>query len=173
MSNFADNIIDQNGQQIYLEDKHLNDQTSQTTVATTDAVMLKDTNGEYHSIDKASFNEAVRASLGSILTNFDKGSSITRIPGIDSNNDLGSVTAANLASVLGGQLLTLTQPVDDVRTNTPGLYLYSTGAQNKPSNSDGLVLVFKRNADIYRLVSSTDGLYWSYGISGWQKISMT
>ncbi len=101
MSNFADNIIDQNGQQVYLEDKHLNDQTSQTTVATTDAIMLKDTNGEYHSIDKASFNEAVRASLGSILTNFDKGSSITRIPGIDSNNDLGSVTAANLALVLG------------------------------------------------------------------------
>lgn len=101
MSNYADNILDKDGNPIYLEDKHLNDQTSQTTVATTDAVMLKDTNGAYHSIAKASFNEAVRAAMGSILTNFDKGTSITRIPGIDSSNDLGSVTAGNLASVLG------------------------------------------------------------------------
>ena len=101
MSNFADNIIDQNGQQVYLEDKHLNDQTLKTAVDTTDAVMLKDTNGEYHSIAKASFKEAVRAAMGSILTNFDKGSSITRIPSIDSNNDLGSVAVSNLASVLG------------------------------------------------------------------------
>lgn len=75
--------------------------------------------------------------------------------------------------MLGGQLLTLTQSVDDVRTNTPGLYLYATGAQNKPSNSDGLVLVFKRNTDIYRLAFSTDGLYWSYSTGGWQKIAMT
>lgn len=106
MSNFADNIIDQSGQQVFLEDKHLNDQTSQTAIAATDAVMLKDTSGAYHSIDKGSFNEAVRAAMGSILTNFDKGTSITRIPGIDSSNDLGSVTAANLASVLGVNVYT-------------------------------------------------------------------
>ena len=101
MSNYADNILDKDGNPIYLEDKHLNDQTSQTTVATTDAVMLKDTNGKYHSIAKASFNEAVRAAMGTILTNFDKGTSISRIIATDSSKDLGSITPTNLASVLG------------------------------------------------------------------------
>lgn len=72
---------------------------TQTTL-TTDYVMLKDTSGNYHKIDKSSFTEAVRNTLASLLVNNDKGTTFGQIPVINSG-DFGSATPANLASVLG------------------------------------------------------------------------
>ena len=71
-----------------------------TTSLTTDYIMLKDTNGQYHKIQKDSFTEAVRNTLASLLVNNDKGTTISQIAAIASG-DFGSVTPANLASVLG------------------------------------------------------------------------
>jgi len=76
-----------------------------TTSLTTDYIMLKDTNGQYHKIQKDSFTEAVRNTLASLLVNNDKGTTISQIAAIASG-DFGSVTPANLASVLGGILKT-------------------------------------------------------------------
>ena len=71
-----------------------------TTSLTTDYIMLKDTSGAYHKIQKSSFTEAVRNTLASLLVNNDKGTTISQIAAIASG-DFGSVTPANLASVLG------------------------------------------------------------------------
>ena len=73
---------------------------AQTTL-TTDYIMLKGTNGRYHKILKDSFTEAVRNVLAGLLVNNDKGTTISQIAAIASG-DFGSVTPANLASVLGG-----------------------------------------------------------------------
>lgn len=71
-----------------------------TTSLTTDYIMLKDTSGAYHKIQKSSFTEAVRNTLASLLVNNDKGTTISQIAAIASG-DFGSVTPGNLASVLG------------------------------------------------------------------------
>ena len=73
---------------------------AQTTL-TTEYVMLKDTNGRYHKILKSSLTEACRNVLASLLVNNDKGTTISQIAAIASG-DFGSITPANLASVLGG-----------------------------------------------------------------------
>lgn len=75
-----------------------------TTSLTTDYIMLKDTSGNYHKIQKSSFTEAVRNTLASLLVNNDKGTTISQIAAIASG-DFGSVTPANLASVLGASVL--------------------------------------------------------------------
>lgn len=75
---------------------------AQTTL-TTDYIMLKDTSGNYHKILKDSFTEACRNVLAGLLVNNDKGTTISQIPAIASG-DFGSVTPANLASVLGAQI---------------------------------------------------------------------
>lgn len=77
-----------------------------TTSLTTDYIMLKDTSGAYHKIQKSSFTEAVRNTLASLLVNNDKGTTISQIAAIASG-DFGSVTPANLASVLGVSWITV------------------------------------------------------------------
>lgn len=73
---------------------------AQTTL-TTESVLLKDVNGNYHKILKSSFTEAIRDTLAGLLVNNDKGTTINQIAAIASG-DFGSITPANLASVLGG-----------------------------------------------------------------------
>ena len=72
---------------------------AQTTL-TTESVLLKDVNGNYHKILKSSFTEAIRDTLAGLLVNNDKGTTINQIAAIASG-DFGSITPANLASVLG------------------------------------------------------------------------
>lgn len=79
---------------------------AQTTL-TTESVLLKDVNGNYHKILKSSFTEAIRDTLAGLLVNNDKGTTINQIAAIASG-DFGSITPANLASVLGG----VTNPID-------------------------------------------------------------
>lgn len=80
---------------------------AQTTL-TTEFVLLKDVNGQYHKILKSSFTEAIRDTLAGLLVNNDKGATINQIAAIASG-DFGSVTPANLASVLGDSLGSGTQ----------------------------------------------------------------
>ena len=103
---------------------------AQTTL-TTDYIMLKGTNGRYHKILKDSFTEAVRNVLAGLLVNNDKGTTISQIPAIASG-DFGSVTPANLASVLGGTIVFLTNTDDINKIYTPGLYSWGS---NMPNNA--------------------------------------
>ena len=95
---------------------------AQTTL-TTDYILLKDTNGQYHKILKDSFTEACRNVLAGLLVNNDKGTTISQIAAIASG-DFGSVTPANLASVLGetlkGRVSNVTKDIDSFET---GKYL--------------------------------------------------
>lgn len=92
-----------------------------TTSLTTDYIMLKDTSGNYHKIQKSSFTEAVRNTLASLLVNNDKGTTINQIPAIASG-DFGSVTPANLASVLGGISPTDLTSSDNIENLSAGFY---------------------------------------------------
>lgn len=74
-------------------------------ISTTDEyIPLQDTDGNLVKINPASFQEAVRNVLGGLLANNDKGVTISGIPALSGSGaslDFGSVTPANLASVLG------------------------------------------------------------------------
>lgn len=92
---------------------------AQTTL-TTESVLLKDVNGNYHKILKSSFTEAIRDTLADLLVNNDKGTTINQIAAIASG-DFGSITPANLASVLGVSRGSLSVPANGTNTITkPG-----------------------------------------------------
>jgi hypothetical protein len=125
---------------------------AQTTL-TTDYIMLKGTNGRYHKILKDSFTEAVRNVLAGLLVNNDKGTTISQIPAIASG-DFGSVTPANLASVLGrltrngyGLLLTkgnsAESDLDANEIDCTSLLRMGVGSTNVPSavNSSGAFML--------------------------------
>lgn len=95
---------------------------AQTTL-TTDYVMLKDTSGNYHKIDKSSFTEAIRDTLATLLTNNDKGTTFNLVPAIASG-DFGSVTPENLASVLGVCKVEISSPVTDYTLPFGGYGIY-------------------------------------------------
>ena len=63
----VDQIQDKNNVTKDIVDKGLNEKTSQSAVASSDFVLLEDTNGAYHKIAKASFVEAVRGAMGSVI----------------------------------------------------------------------------------------------------------
>lgn len=85
-----------------LRDKDLNAADAKTSVASTDYIVLKGTDGSYHTIDKSSFTEAVRGVLGGILNNMtSKGTAVKGVGVIDNSNDFGLTTPSDLASVLG------------------------------------------------------------------------
>ena len=94
-------IQDEQGTVKEIQDKDLSRQTAQSSIASSDYIMLEDTDGGYHKISKASFTEAVRGALGSVINSVAKGTDIAKVPVLDSNNDLGMGTLQNLASVLG------------------------------------------------------------------------
>lgn len=123
----------------------------------TDYIMLKGTNGRYHKILKDSFTEAVRNTLAGLLVNNDKGTTISQIAAIASG-DFGSVTPANLASVLGGLVNIGLLPFkmsSDMETDFnnytySGIYrfnTYSSPMQNPPesNNTVGLCIVINWN----------------------------
>jgi hypothetical protein len=119
---------------------------AQTTL-TTDYIMLKDTSGNYHKILKDSFTEACRNVLAGLLVNNDKGTTISQIPAIASG-DFGSVTPANLASVLGAAQTEIT----DFNAAPTGLSYCGNipGASNAPSitGPQGVVITTKRSDGI-------------------------
>ena len=100
----ADQVFDltQTGQQVQniINDASKVKNAGAQTTLTTESVLLKDVNGNYHKILKSSFTEAIRNTLAGLLVNNDKGTTISRIAAIASG-DFGSITPTNLASVLG------------------------------------------------------------------------
>lgn len=92
------------GVSVGLEDAKLAAADSVDEVASTDCVLMKDASGNPVKILKEDFNEAVRDALGSILANSELGASIGRVAALgSSDNDFGSISTSDLASVLGVQ----------------------------------------------------------------------
>ena len=90
------------GINVYLEDKKLAESPTQAEMASTDYVVLKDTDGVPHKISRANMVEVIRDCLGDVLANNDKGSAINKVLGLGtSDNDLGTTGISDLASVLG------------------------------------------------------------------------
>ena len=99
MADFDLTQTDAQVQSILNDGQNMQGAGAQTTL-TTESVLLKDVNGNYHKILKSSFTEAIRDTLAGLLVNNDKGTTINQIAAI-ANGDFGSITPANLASVLG------------------------------------------------------------------------
>jgi hypothetical protein len=99
MADFDLTQTDAQVQSILNDGQNMQGAGAQTTL-TTESVLLKDVNGNYHKILKSSFTEAIRDTLAGLLVNNDKGTTINQIAAIASG-DFGSITPANLASVLG------------------------------------------------------------------------
>ncbi len=100
--------------------KTLQSQTAKTAseVSTTaQYIPLQDINGNIVKISMQSMQEALRNVLGSLLINNDKGTSITGIAGLSgsgANIDFGSITPANLASLLGAMPYVSQQNVSNI-----------------------------------------------------------
>ena len=65
--------------------------------------------GEFMNVLDSYINEKIRSALGSLIASLDKGAAGTTkaIACIDTNNDLGIINPANLASVLGERQITI------------------------------------------------------------------
>ena len=66
-------------------------------------LLEKGDTGEFMKVLETYIDEKIRSALGALLNNLDKGTGVKAVAGIDNNNDLGSVTLANLASVLSAR----------------------------------------------------------------------
>lgn len=153
------------------------------TSLTTDYIMLKGTNGRYHKILKDSFTEAVRNTLAGLLVNNDKGTTISQIAAIASG-DFGSVTPANLASVLGALGTNTTAPsdADDIITGSMGYKAvwHTTGGTNYPADWY-FVIAFKISLQIEFQIGISVNFDWKYrsysqnagGWSDWKTITFT
>lgn len=118
---------------------------AQTTL-TTEYVMLKDTEGRYHKILKSSLTEACRNVLASLLVNNDKGTTISQIAAIASG-DFGSVTPANLASVLGGLTMRSSSSASSQDSlQTTGLYKITGSSPDSIATDWGFLAVFGYDA---------------------------
>lgn len=122
MADFDLTQTDAQVQSILNDGQNMQGAGAQTTL-TTESVLLKDVNGNYHKILKSSFTEAIRDTLAGLLVNNDKGTTINQIAAIASG-DFGSITPANLASVLGVIPFNIASGVSTSYL-TPGFYYTS------------------------------------------------
>lgn len=193
MADFDLTQTDQQVQNILNDGQSAMGAGAQTTL-TTEYVMLKDTNGVYHKILKSSFTEAIRDVLAGLLVNNDKGTTISQIAAIASG-DFGSVTPANLASVLGEVSGFSWRPgyydgnINDL--NTPGFVYFQAneGDSGLPNLQGGsrwwwvitygrgdLSQIIWNNADFslfVRVGGSITSSWKNQGQSAWRKVTLT
>lgn len=155
-------IQDKNGATREIQDKDLANRTAASSIASSDYVLLEDTNGAYHKIAKASFTEAVRGALGSVINSVAKGTDIAKVPVLDSNNDLGMGTLSNLASVLGGHfnaiIRTITLAAGATHTESQIGIMASGLWQISESSSYGSAILFvNKHGSIVSIYQDTAG----------------
>ncbi len=134
-----------------------------STVTDNDLIQLYDTNNQPTiKITKSVLMDCVRASLGSLLnaSGADQGTSGAKFPSINSAGVLGSMTAANLASVLGETIKDVlgSTSVDLNDVYNVGAYTIPTSSAwdvitNKPSGSlqAGVLFVKKGSSSGWRI----------------------
>jgi len=101
---FTDALQNEGGSPVYLEDKKLAERTpvsGAASIANLKFLLVNDDTEGFNTAIKAYIDEAIRSALGALVNNLDKGTAISRILATDGNNDLGTITPANLSSVLG------------------------------------------------------------------------
>lgn len=167
---FADHF-ELDGSNVYVEDKRmgeLKDATAKTAsqVSITDQyVPLQDTDGNIVKISPASFQEALRVELGKLLANNDKGTTISGVPALSGSGnslDFGSITPANLASVLGVQVAIILN--------------YQAFSVTFPL-MDGIAVKLTVNSGTYALFAFGGGsMYFAYawsgsGIGSWERLA--
>lgn len=154
-----------------IRDKKLVDAESATTAQSGDSVVLKTTAGTYVEIDRDSFAEVMREELGRLIKGTaDKGTSINSVAAMDASNDLGWISPTNLASVLGGRLMPVSNIInadyDSLRT---GIAYVSTGTYGL---SYGIYIGCFRDSVVGAqfFIQGTEGLYTrNHGSSGWSE----
>ena len=93
---------------VYYKDRQLKERTAVSNAASIANLKFLLTTGDdegFRTAIKSYIDEAIRSALGALVDNLDKGTGVSRILGTDSSHDLGTITPANLASVLGVQQL--------------------------------------------------------------------
>lgn len=91
---------------VYYKDRQLKERTAVSNAASIANLKFLLTTGDdegFRTAIKSYIDEAIRSALGALVDNLDKGTGVSRILGTDSSHDLGTITPANLASVLGGE----------------------------------------------------------------------
>jgi hypothetical protein len=168
MADFDLTQTDAQVQSILNDGQNMQGAGAQTTL-TTESVLLKDVNGNYHKILKSSFTEAIRDTLAGLLVNNDKGTTINQIAAIASG-DFGSITPANLASVLGAfgesKNLHANDDLDDFLST--GIFSITSTVKNdvahKPIDSVGRLVVLGGLggvcAQFYIVYSGTMSIYY-------------
>lgn len=89
---------------VYYKDRQLKERTAVSNAASIANLKFLLTTGDdegFRTAIKSYIDEAIRSALGALVDNLDKGTGVSRILGTDSSHDLGTITPANLASVLG------------------------------------------------------------------------
>lgn len=152
---------------VYLEDKRMEElksataKTSSQISTSAQYIPLQDTDGNLVKINPASFEEAVRNVLGSLLANNDKGTTISGLPALSGSGaglDFGSITPANLASVLGGlgESGALAQIVESGQL----------GSRYNPPTTYGTIIAFHAYYNVYICISYAGTDLWIAGDSG-------
>ena len=98
----------ESGDDIHYRDKELVDATeaeSANDLTSEWEVLLKSgQTGKLKTAMMSYIDQKVREAMGALVNNLDKGASISKVLATDANNDLGTITPANLASVLSAAL---------------------------------------------------------------------
>ena len=120
--------------------------------------------GEFMNVLDSYINEKIRSALGSLIASLDKGAAGTTkaIACIDTNNDLGIINPANLASVLGEDLRVIvdTESVPLHIKRDIGNWPYnasfdiSLGFQKNTGYEESLYLEVNKNSKELTVVSS-------------------
>lgn len=92
---------DGNGNEIILRDQQLVEQSSQTTMASTEYFEIVDVDGRMAKIPKDNMISVVREALGSLLNGLADQTTVAKFLTLNGNT-LGASAAATAASVLGG-----------------------------------------------------------------------
>lgn len=150
---FTDALQNEGGSPVYLEDKKLAERTAVSgaaSIANLKFLLANDDTEGFNTAIKAYIDEAIRSALGALVNNLDKGTAVSRILATDGNNDLGTITPANLASVLGAMVCDITnapyrkpaiQASERLTIRNSGIYTYT-------GNPYGTLIVF--NAGYYQ-----------------------
>jgi len=101
---FTNALQNEGSSPVYVEDKKLAERTpvsGAASIANLKFLLVNDDTEGFNTAIKAYIDEAIRSALGALVNNLDKGTAISRILATDGNSDLGTISPANLASVLG------------------------------------------------------------------------
>lgn len=184
---FTDALQNEGGSPVYLEDKKLAERTAVSgaaSIANLKFLLANDDTEGFNTAIKAYIDEAIRSALGALVNNLDKGTAISRILATDENNDLGTITPANLSSVLGGLMLSILTSSNDLNDYKSGWY--SIVNANQPSNCPSwigynAVMFCKQiqNTKSIQLIFETNDAIIAYRVyngnswGDWRKVTLT